>query len=72
MAIVVAIPFDEVLILVAILMAVQYLFNFIFKVIINLNRLWWRWGVTVDLITVSRGEAVNMEYRMLFHGRREK
>jgi len=60
-------PFDQVLVLVSILMTVKNLFNFIFKVIFNLYWFWWWGGVAINIIVLPRGEMVNVENGMLMH-----
>ena len=63
----VALPFDQVLVLVSILTTVKNLFNFIFKVIFNLYWFWWWGGVAVNIIVLPRREMVNVENGMLMH-----
>ena len=60
-------PLDKVLELVTILTAVEDGLNFIFKVVVYFK---WRrrWGISaIDVVAQPRGEAIDMEHRMLAH-----
>jgi hypothetical protein len=64
---IIALPFDKVLILVAILTTVQDTFNFVFEFVFNLNRFRGWWVLSVDVIAVPWREAVDVEDRVLTH-----
>ena len=49
---VIAFPFDEILILIMECAAVQDLFNFVFEFVVDLNRLWRWWVLTVNVVAV--------------------
>jgi hypothetical protein len=68
---IIAFPFNKILILITVLTTVENILDFIFKFVIDLDwfRGWWR--MSVDFVAMPRGEAVNMEDRMLVHGRRK-
>ena len=54
MARIIALPMYQILILVAVLTAIQDAFNFVFGFIINYYRRWGRWVSAVYIITVVR------------------
>jgi hypothetical protein len=64
---IVTFPFDKVLVLVTILAAIEYGFDFIFKLVIDRDGLWRRRGVAIDFIAMPWGETVNMEDWVLVH-----
>jgi len=68
---VISLPFDKVLILVAVLMTIKDSVNFIFKLVVNLD--WFRgWrSKTVDIIASPGRETVDIEDWVLTHARRE-
>ena len=68
---IIAFPLDEVLELVAVSAAIQYVVKLIFKLVIYLDRLWRWWCLTVYFISLPRRETINVENRMLMHGGRE-
>jgi hypothetical protein len=71
MSSIVAVPFDKVLILVAILMTVKDALDFVLKGIVNLYWRWRRRVWSIDIVAVPWGEAVNVKDGMLVHSRRE-
>ena len=52
---VVAFPFNEILILITECAAVQDLFDFIFEFVVDLNRFWRWWVLTVDVVAMPGG-----------------
>jgi hypothetical protein len=71
MSSIIALPFDEVLVLVTILTTVKDAFDFVLEGIINLYRGRRRRVWSIDVIAIPRWEAVDMEDRMLVHSWRE-
>ena len=66
---VITFSFDKILILVEIFVTVKDLFHFIFKVIVDGDRLWWLRCVAINLIAFSGGEMVNMKNWVLIYRR---
>jgi hypothetical protein len=64
---IVSFPFDEVLMLIAILAAVEDRFNFVFKLVFDLDRRRWGNVEAVDIVPIPWWEAVDVEYRVLVH-----
>jgi hypothetical protein len=69
---IIAFPFDQVLVLVAILTTIQDVFDFIFKLVFNLDWLWRWWCVPINFVTKPRRKVVDMKDWVLVHGWREK
>jgi hypothetical protein len=65
---VIALPLDKVLVLVMILTTIQDAFNFIFKLVFDLDWLRRWWHMTIDFIAKPGRETINMEDGMLVHG----
>jgi hypothetical protein len=71
MSCIIATPLDEVLVLVAIAPAVEDLFDFVFKCVVDLDWIG-GWGVeAINGIPVPWGETIDVENRVLVHLRRE-
>jgi hypothetical protein len=66
-AMVIALPLDQVLKLIAIFAAIKDLFYFIFQVIVYLDWIWWCWGLAMDFIAFPGGQPVYIEDWMLAH-----
>jgi hypothetical protein len=64
---VVPLPFDEVLVLVAILTAVEDLFDLILDFVIHLHRVWRGWIVPLDFVALPWGQTVHVKNRVLSH-----
>ena len=64
---IIALPFDEVLILIAILTTAKDALNLIFKHIIDLNWGWRQWIKSIDLIAMPWGKMINMKDGVLVH-----
>ena len=54
---VITFPFNEILILVVIFVTVEDLFHFIFKVVVDGDRLWWLRCVAINLIAFLGGDG---------------
>jgi hypothetical protein len=65
---VIALSLDKVLVLVTILTTIQGVFNFIFKLVFDLDRLRRWWHMTIDFIAKPRRETIDMKDGMLAHG----
>jgi len=64
---VVPLPFDKVLVLVAILTTVEDIFDLIFDFVIHLDRVWRGWIVSLDFVALPWGQTVHVENRVLSH-----
>ena len=52
---IIALPLHKILVLVTILMAVEDLFDLVLIIVVYLNRWWWLWVHSIDIVAMPWG-----------------